>query len=194
MLPVAEGPAAEGRQAVVHMLAGKRIVVGVDGSAASAAAVRWAVREARLRHLTVHLVCSYHSDARLHAPYASQSWEVHREERHAAARAELDATAELARHRLPPGRLIAELVSEPPVRALLDRSAGAEMLVLGATRPNRRAGQPPLALGPVARICLRVAQCPVVVVGGRGMADEDAGPLSSARRTSDGVALSCNES
>lgn len=162
---------------MVHMPAGRRIVVGVDGSAASAAAMRWAVREARLRHLTLHLVCSYHSDAKLHAPYASQSWTAHRDERYAAAQAALDATAELARHRLPPGRLVAELVSEPPARALLDRAAGAEMLVLGATRPDRRPGQPPLALGPVARLCLRLAQCPVVVVGCPAVADADAAGL-----------------
>jgi nucleotide-binding universal stress UspA family protein len=155
---------------MVHMPTGKRIVVGVDGSAASAAAVRWAVSEARLRHLAVHLVCSYHSDARLHAPYAEQSWKAHRDERYAAARAALDATAELARHRLPPGRLQAELVSEPPAQALLDRAAGAEMLVLGATRVDRRPGQPPLALGPVARMCLRLAHCPVVVIGCPAMA------------------------
>ena len=33
-----------------------RIVVGVDGTTASAAAVRWAIREALLRQASVHLV------------------------------------------------------------------------------------------------------------------------------------------
>ena len=52
---------------MTHALPLRRIVVGVDGSAASAAAVRWAVREARLRRAAVHLVCAYHGDATLHA-------------------------------------------------------------------------------------------------------------------------------
>ena len=43
---------------MTHMKARGRIVVGVDGSAAAAAAVRWAVREARLRRTAVHLVCA----------------------------------------------------------------------------------------------------------------------------------------
>ena len=37
-------------------LAANRIVVGIDGSAASAAAVRWAVREAKLRHATARML------------------------------------------------------------------------------------------------------------------------------------------
>lgn len=54
-----------------------RIVVGVDGSAASAAAVSWAMREAYLRHAAVHLVCACHDDTRLRAPYQSASWDAH---------------------------------------------------------------------------------------------------------------------
>ena len=54
--------------------------------------------------------------------------------------------------------------NEPPARALLDRSAHAELLVLGTTRPRPQPGQPPQAMGPVARPCLRLAHCPVVVV------------------------------
>jgi nucleotide-binding universal stress UspA family protein len=142
----------------------RRIVVGVDGSAASAAAVHWAVREARLRHAAVHLVHAYHSDARLHAPYASSSWLARQDERHAAAKETLAAAEELALRQLPPGRLTSELVNEPPPRALLDRAADAEMLVLGATRATPEPGQPSGAMGPVARACLRLAHCPVVVV------------------------------
>ena len=48
---------------MTHMKARGRIVVGVDGSAASAATVHWAVREARLRHAAVHLVCACDGDA-----------------------------------------------------------------------------------------------------------------------------------
>ena len=59
---------------MTQMKARGRMVVGVDGSAAAAAAVRWAVREARLRRTAVHLVCACDSDARLRAPYASWSW------------------------------------------------------------------------------------------------------------------------
>jgi nucleotide-binding universal stress UspA family protein len=149
---------------MTHMKARSRIVVGVDGSSASAAAVRWAVREARLRHAAVHLVCACDSDARLRAPYASWSWVTREDERYVAAAAVLAAAAELARPHLPPGWLTAELVHEPPVRALLDQAADADMLVLGTTRFARGTGQPPRAVGPVARACLRLAHCPVVVI------------------------------
>lgn len=142
---------------------GRQIIVGVDGSAASAAAVRWAVREARLRHATVRLVCAYHGDDRLRAPYAPWYW-AGQAERQAAARAVLERAAELARHDLPPGRLLTELADEPPARALLDRSAGADLLVLGTSRPPVQPDQPPQAIGPVARVCLSRAHCPVVVV------------------------------
>jgi nucleotide-binding universal stress UspA family protein len=141
-----------------------RIVVGVEGSAASAAAVRWAVREARLRHAAVHLMCSCDSDARLRSPHASWSW-TREDERYAAAATDLAATADVVRPHLPPGWLTTELVREPPARALLDRAADAEMLVLGTARFARGTGQPPRAVGPVTRACLRLASCPVVVVG-----------------------------
>ncbi len=149
---------------MTHTKARGRIVVGVDGSAASAAAVRWAVREARLRHTAVHLVCACDSDARLRAPYASWSWATREDERYNAAAAALAAATELARPHLPPGWLTTELVREPPVRALLDQAADAEMLVLGMARFARGTGQPTRALGPVARACLRLAHCPVVVI------------------------------
>ena len=149
---------------MMHSTADSRIVVGVDGSAASDAAVRWAVREALLRHATVHLVSAYHYDSRQRAQYVPSSWMAPQEEHSAAAEALVAAAMELARRSLPPGRLTAELANESPARALLDRAANAELLVLGTTRPASQPGQPPQAMGPVARVCLQLAHCPVVVV------------------------------
>ena len=61
-----------------------------------------------------------------------------------------------------------ELADGPPARVLLERSVGAEMLVLGSTRhgggPSAPALQAKAPLGPVARDCLHAAPCPVVVV------------------------------
>ncbi len=154
-----------GRDVMVGMQVRRRIVVGVDGTAASAAAVRWAIREARLRHAAVHIIFACRHDGRLRAPYAPRSEVPDPAGDNAAARAIFIATAEAARRRLPPGWVKAELTDEPPARALVDRTAGAEMLVLGTTRPGRQpAGQLPEAIGPVTRACLRHAHCPIVIV------------------------------
>src|ERR1035441_2149083 len=150
-------PQAGGRDAMTRTLAGRRIVVGVDGTAASAAAVRWAVREARLRHGTVHLVFACDHDRRLRAPYAVWSAVPRPEEDSAAARALLSAAAELAGHRLPPGRLKAEVAHGPPARGLLERASGAQPPALGRPPPPRcprgggGAGAPP---GPPAGVLL----------------------------------------
>jgi nucleotide-binding universal stress UspA family protein len=170
---------------MMHSPFGGRIVVGVDGSAASDAAVRWAVREAWLRRATVHLVSAYHSDSRQHARYVPPSSRMTAQQERCAAEALLTAAMELARRYLPAGLLAGEVANEPPARALLDRSSDADLLVLGTTRPAPRSGQPPQAMGPVARPCLRLARCPVVVVspddrlGGHG--EQDAASRQVAR-------------
>jgi len=64
-----------------------------------------------------------------------------------------------------------ELADGAPARVLLERSVGAEMLVLGSARlgsdpatPAAPTLQSRTPLGPVARDCLHAAPCPVVVV------------------------------
>ena len=106
-----------------------RIVVGVDGTSVSAAAVRWAVREARLRQASVHLVFACERNG--HAPYAPRLAEPQLDEG-LAARTALRAAKRLASTALPPGRLSAELADGPPAKVLIDRSTGAELLVLGS--------------------------------------------------------------
>jgi nucleotide-binding universal stress UspA family protein len=138
--------------------AGPLIVVGVDGTASSDAVVDWAVREARLRNSAVHLVMAWGPDSGRLAPYARPAAVGGGDDAGAARLAK--AASRSARY-LPPERVTSELVEGLPAQVLLERAAGAGLLVLGATRP---AGYPPGLLGPITRACLRNAPCPVVVI------------------------------
>jgi nucleotide-binding universal stress UspA family protein len=141
-----------------------RIVVGVDGTTASAAAVRWAVREALLRQASVHLVFADDHDRRIRAPYAGR-WNEPRPDEDTAAATALCTAEQQASQALPPARLSSERADGSPSRVLIDRSAGAEMLVLGSAYQARRSASdawPPM--GPVTRACLHSAACPVVVM------------------------------
>src|SRR5581483_6949732 len=77
--------------------ASRRIVVGVAGSAASAAAVTWAAREAELRGAVLHAVHAWEPAARGRAPYAPGPHGEHRDdERKAAALLQTVVEQELA--------------------------------------------------------------------------------------------------
>ena len=142
-----------------------RIVVGVDGTTASAAAVRWAIREALLRQASVHLVFADDRGRRIRAPYARWRDEP-RPDQDQAATAALGAAEQQASRALPPARLSSERAAGSPSRVLIDRSAGAEMLVLGrAYQPGQSASDAWPPMGPVTRDCLDGAACPVVVMG-----------------------------
>lgn len=143
---------------------GGRIVVGVDGTSASAAAVSWAVEEARLRRATVHLVVAYDHERNSRALYAGRPGEPQPEE-DSATRTALFTAERQAGKALPPDRLSSELADGSPAKVLIDRPSGAELLVLGSAYPEDRfASQAPVPMGPVARACLHSAACPVVVV------------------------------
>ena len=144
-----------------------RILVGVDGSPTSAAAVRWAAAEARLRGMRLHVVHARDPHAVEQAYYAPPG----------AGRAEVGHAAEgsalkaLVREAVGADGWPAvqfEVVDGLPVRVLLARAPGAVMLVLGSTRSaelaDTPAGKPRAPLGPVARDCLRAAPCPVVII------------------------------
>jgi nucleotide-binding universal stress UspA family protein len=144
-----------------------QILVGVDGSPGSAAAVRWAVAEARLRGMGLHVVHAWDPHAVAQAYYAPPSAGRGR----AGHAAENSALKTLVREAVgpdgwPPVQF--EVVDGLPVRVLLARAPGAVMLVLGSTRSAGLAdapvGKPRAPLGPVARDCLRAAPCPVVIV------------------------------
>ena len=135
----------------------RRIVVGVDGSVESVAALRWACREAPLRGAEVHAVhvreehC--HSLASYAVPAPSTADDVS---------IDIDDLVRTVQADQAPGvQVHVEKVDGLAARVLLDRCAGADMLILGTS------GDAPGGLrsaGPVIRACLRRAPCPVVVI------------------------------
>ncbi len=159
-----------------------RILVGIDGSPASVAAVRWAGREAQLRGMRVHVV--HVRDQQLPTPhYAPQPRAGEPGQAGPAAGETLQAVVDEALGTQPSAGVKVEMADGLPARVLIDRSVGAEMLVLGSTSHAQSTGPatPPVqcrsSLGPVARDCLHAAPCPVVVVrSGDVSAGESAGP------------------
>jgi nucleotide-binding universal stress UspA family protein len=148
--------------------AGPRIMVGVNGSAASAAALCWALREATLRRAVLQVVNAWEPATRGRAPYAPGPWAAGWEADRHAAEALLAAAVRHAQHAAGQAAedrpaLWLEAVEGLPAKVLLGRACDAELLVLGGltARPGGGSHQP---VSPVALACLRAAPCPVVVV------------------------------
>jgi nucleotide-binding universal stress UspA family protein len=154
------------------------IVVGVSGSPASGAALSWAAEEARLRGARLHVVRVW-DPARHAAPYAAVGATPTGEEELASARDALAAAMRAEFGPVTPEGVTAELAEGVPERVLVDRSSGADLLVLGVNTPAWLAGR---SAGPVVRACLARARCPVVVISG-----VDAEPLAARRRVADTV-------
>jgi nucleotide-binding universal stress UspA family protein len=150
----------------------RRIVVGVDGSVESGAALRWACHEALLRGAEVHAVRAWEAPQRGVASYA-WSARVPMQPEHLPGMSASGGAAAVAEHL----RQMVEEVAEPglvirvevaeglPAKVLLDRAIGADMLVLGSA--NHPAMRP---AGPVVRACVSHAPCPVVVIGAEQVA------------------------
>jgi nucleotide-binding universal stress UspA family protein len=156
----------------------RRIVVGVDGSAESVAALRWACREASLRAAEVHAVLALESACHQVASYAvptprhsGGSW--------GAARDVLRRAVNEAARRYPGVTVRTKINEGLAARVLLDHAREADMLVLGRTAHDP---DPYRGAGPVIRVCLRSAPCPVVIIGSDVMPDPDLVP-EAWRRT-----------
>ncbi|NED37685.1 universal stress protein [Streptomyces sp. SID8499] len=134
-----------------------RVVVGVDGSPSSYAALRWAVRYARLVDGVVEAVHAWSTPTEL-------SWSGlvidpdfdlnNARERFAQG---LDAVFGAGR----PAELREHLVAGDPSEVLIRASQGADVLVVGR---RGRGGFARAMLGSVSQRCAQHAACPVVVV------------------------------
>lgn len=137
------------------------IVVGVDGSAGSLAALRWAIEEAAFRKAKVVAVQAWLPYSQV-SPIESMAPVFQPGEGEAIAKDLLaQAVAKVADggH----GEVIVEqrVFCDHPVSALLDASRGADLLVVGSRGHGGFLG---LILGSVSNQCMHHATCPVVVI------------------------------
>jgi len=135
------------------------IVVGVDGSASSVEALRFAAREARLRGATLHAVTAWHIPGVAYGGGFAPSVNVRSFESN--AQESLDgALAKLGEER--EGVSIVLKVREGhPAHVLAEEARGADMLVVGSRGHGGFTG---LLLGSVSQQCAHHAPCPVAIV------------------------------
>ncbi|MFJ9722650.1 universal stress protein [Streptomyces sp. NPDC101209] len=146
---------------MVERAVGDSVVVGVDGSQASVAALRWAARQARALHATVVAVHAWQRPGP--APYApATARPTAAEQREGAARL-LAATLREAFGPQDDGAVRAVVAEGAPARVLVQQAQGAVLLALGRTP---RGGYDEHASGAVVRACLERATVPVVTVPG----------------------------
>ena len=141
---------------------GGRIVVGVDGSDSSKAALAWAVRQAALTGAKVDAVHAWRNPVSYSYGYGyAMALPVPDLEKF--ARQALDeAIAEVAG--LATGVEIRPVVVEDnPAQALVDAAKGADLLVVGS---RGHGGFTEALLGSVGQHCVHHADCPVVVIRG----------------------------
>lgn len=157
---------ARGAIAVIHGPASAsgdvhRIVVGVDGSRGSDAALRWATEQALRCGAELVLVHGWTYPYAVSAPGANDP----RQEMKLDAMRALEASAALVRELAPSVRCTSIISEDSPSKAILDevqdRGRGADLVVVGS---RGHGGFASLLLGSVSRTVLQHAAVPVVVV------------------------------
>ncbi len=148
------------------------IVVGVDGSPQSEAAVAWAAREAGMRgaRLTlVHALTDPTAAAWLDVPLPAEYWEAQR----ARGAVLLEEATRIAQQELPTDTTVSvdqHVASDSPRAVLVSLSKDAEMVVVGC----RGFGAVQRALlGSVSSGLVRHAHCPVAVIPNEDNHNED---------------------
>jgi nucleotide-binding universal stress UspA family protein len=138
------------------------LVVGVDGSTASARALRWALDEGRRRSAQVHAIMAWKSHAVLSGPAPvltrPELAPHHLREQHWQA---LNRLVRGCMGDASTPEVHAELVEGDAAEVLTARSAGAAMLVLGDRGHARVADA---IHGSTAMRCIHRARSPVLVV------------------------------
>jgi nucleotide-binding universal stress UspA family protein len=140
---------------------GGRIVVGVDGSPSSKAALAWAARQAELTGASVEAVIAWHYPAMAGGvPFAPIGVMYTADYADFAANVLNSSVSETVD---PDGPVkVSSTVREGnAAQVLLDASDGADLLVVGS---RGHGGFTEALLGSVSQACVHHARCPVVII------------------------------
>lgn len=153
-VPIGPDPAGDSGDMNDENAAADRVIVGVDGSASSIAALRYAARIADALGAPLEAVTTWSSPP-FADTYLVPSWSPKDD-----ARSVLDAAVEQAFGAEPPP-LKRTVLLGPAAGVLIGLSRRAGMLVLGSRGHGGFAG---LLLGSVSAACAAHAHCPVLIV------------------------------
>lgn len=145
----------------------KRIVVGVDGSDASKAALAWAGGEAELRGTDVLALLAWMPTVAVGGPWPALVPVRASEEVDEDAEATLAAVVDEVLGEKPKVDVVERVVHGAAAPSLVEASGHAELLVVGSRGLGGFTG---MLLGSVSHQCAQHASCPVVIVRrtGRG--------------------------
>lgn len=142
----------------------RRVLLAAGEAASGAGAVRFAFREAALRHSELLALRAWRCPASQTAGLLR--WPEDRVRRHEQRAAQLlDDALRPAERAFPQTDVVRSVVEGPAHEVLLARSQRADLLVTGARRRRRHLGA---QIGRVAHTMLHYADCPVAVVPHRG--------------------------
>jgi nucleotide-binding universal stress UspA family protein len=142
---------------------GHRIVVGVDGSPPSKAALAWAVRQAGLTGASVEAVIAWHYPVMVGGVPFVPIGPLDNFDYGGWAASVLNHAINQTVDPDGPVKVSATVEEGNPAAVLLDAAAGADLLVVGS---RGHGGFTEALLGSVSQACAHHAQCPVVIVRG----------------------------
>jgi nucleotide-binding universal stress UspA family protein len=140
------------------------VLVGVDGSGESGAALKYAVAEANRRGARLRVVSTYFPEYSAHGrtqPLSASEAAIEVDVEKETRRMVEDALA--GESPQPPVEIV--VAAGPAAGVLIDSSAEVDVLVLGH---RGRGGFASMLLGSVGLQCVLHARCPVIVVRPRG--------------------------
>lgn len=141
--------------------AGRTIIVGVDGSQSAAAALRWALDEARLRGAPLRIIHVFPAVRSLTGSTGEEYYPQVEQEAKDELESILAGVPEVAEA----ANISREIRAGSPAEVLVELSRDADLLVVGSRGLGGFGG---LVLGSVSAQCSQHAACPVVVVHHKG--------------------------
>ena len=140
----------------------KVIIVGVDGSDHSRAALNWAYQEAADHGASLNVLAAWHAPVLpQQPPYGSVPPEGYASQPANDALAMLEQFVADLEIRTPPVKIQTSVEQGNAAKVLIERSKGADLMVVGSRGRDGFAG---MLLGSVSQHVVAHAHCPVAVV------------------------------